>query len=291
MLKILNFSLLLFLMAFNMCEAKTYSLRNDPIDVIIPAVNKDTCTLPYCIKSIKQYVKNIRRIIIVSNAPLTKEAEWFDENLYPFSKEDIAFYLNGEDPYLTQTFLSERPCRVGWYYQQLLKLYVSSVIPDISTNILIVDSDTIFLQPLSFLNAANGGLYNTGTENHVPYFVHAAKLIPNFTKVFPEHSGICHHMLFQKEVLDDLFYTVENANHIEFWKAFCLHVDPEHLRYSGASEYEIYFNFVFSRTDQVQIRQMRWANKPPIPTPQLAKQTIWQARSEGFDYISCHNYE
>ena len=103
-----------------------------------------------------------------------------------------------KDAEKTQYILSERKPQVGWYYQQLLKLYAAFVIPDISSNVLIVDADTIFLNPVHFLNAQHAGLYNPGTEYNPPYFEHAAKLIPNFKKLFPQHSGISHHMLFQK---------------------------------------------------------------------------------------------
>jgi Family of unknown function (DUF6492) len=291
--KILVASVLALTLVFNFCNAQStfYSFRNDPIDVVIPAANKDAFILTYCIKSIRKYVSNVRRIIVISKDYLAADAEWFDENSFPFSKADVAFYLNKEDSSLAQKYLNERPSRVGWYFQQLLKLYATFVIPNISSNILIVDADVIFLKPVNFLSGGNAGLYNIGTECHTPYFDHATKLIPNFTKIYPEYSGVCHHMLFQRAVIEDLFQTVEDYNHIEFWKAFCLHVNPGYLKTSGASEYEIYFNFVFSKTPQVEIRQLKWANKPPLESPDALPQLIYQARQEGLYYISCHNYK
>ncbi len=41
-------------------------------------------------------------------------------------------------------------------------------------------------------------------------------------------------MLFQKEILDDLFDCVETFHQKEFWEAFCLCVAPDQLPYSGA---------------------------------------------------------
>ena len=56
-------------------------------------------------------------------------------------------------------------------------------------------------------------------------------------------------MVFQRDVLQDLFSQVETHHNQPLWQAFCRCVDPQDdLRLSLASEYEIYFNFVFSRT-------------------------------------------
>ncbi len=43
------------------------------------------------IKSIKKYIKNYRRIIVISKEKLTniENIEWFDEKQFPFSRRDI----------------------------------------------------------------------------------------------------------------------------------------------------------------------------------------------------------
>ena len=88
-------------------------------------------------------------------------------------------------------------------------------------------------------------------------------------------------MIFQKPVLDHLFEVVEKKHHMSFWQAFCLCVESH--EFSGASEYEIYFNFVFSQTDQVKIRVFNWAN---IESMKL----IPKYQKAGFDYVSCHEW-
>lgn len=252
-----------------------YPFLNDPIDVVIPAVDKDNDSLNLCIKGIRENCKNVRRIIVVSRNKLTDEAEWFNEADYPFSIKDIDARL-----YHSQVSESIHE-RTGWYYQQLLKLYVFTVIPDISSNVLILDSDTIFLNPVEFLNDAHAGLYNTGIEYHHPYFEHMRRLLPSLRKLYPHISGITHHMLFQKCVVEDLFSCVEDLHKIPFWQAFCNCVDTQRT-HSGASEYEIYFNFVFSRTNQVEIRQLKWKDVPFFNGPAY--------KNEGYHYVSCHAY-
>lgn len=259
----------------------TYHFSSEPIDVVIPCTKKDLETLELCIKGIKDNCRNVKRIIVVSEKPLTINAEWFNENHYPFSKYDIALALLQKKD-RAENYLAHPQSRVGWYFQQLLKLYAPFVIPRISPNVLIVDADTVFLNPVEFLNEENAGLYNVDLMLHYPYFEHAAKLIPDFFRLFPQYSGVSHHMLMQRCVLEDLFRTVENKWKGEkFWKAFCYAVDKGQIHLSGASEYEIYFNFVFSQTDQVQLRLLKWDNSANL-------NLIDKFKADGYHYITFH---
>ena len=265
-----------------------YRFSKEPIDVVIPATKKDIISLNDCIRGIKKFGKGIRRVIVISSMKYTDEAEWYDEKGYPFSKMDIACQLNNENAVQGQNYFLEPHSRCGWYYQQLLKLYAPYVIPGISSNVLVLDSDTIFLRPVEFIGKQAAGLFNPGTEYHKVYFEHMARLLPGYKKIYEAHSGISHHMLFQKPVLDDLFSVVENLHQIPFWKAFCQAVDPQHLRASGASEYEIYFNFVFAHSQKVKIRKLNWLNAPPLDI--LGKEQFKKYRKKGYHYVSCHKY-
>jgi len=265
-----------------LAAAMVYPFSDQPIDVVIPCVEKDLTTLKLCIRGIRENGANIRRIIVISKKPLTDEAEWFDESDYPFSFQEIAAALAKNNPQVTELLL-QKGARTGWYYQQLLKLYAPLVIPGISTNVLILDADVIFLHPVTFLNEKNGGLYNPGQEYHLPYFEHANRLIPGFYKCFPEYSGISHHMIFQRAVIEALFEEVERYHDAPFWQVFCQLVDPQHLSYSGASEYEIYFNYAFARTNQISIRKLKWENIQRLSE-------IDKYRRQGLDYVCPHAY-
>ena len=260
-----------------------YIFYNDPIDVVIPCTNKDLPSLNLCINGIRKNGKNIRRIIVVSANKLTDIAEWFNESLYPFSKYDVAYEIFGNKKQAT-LYQNTPGNRLGWIYQQLLKLYAPFVIPNISSNVLILDADTIFLNPVEFLGRNHAGLLNIGTEYHLPYFEHGARLLPGFRRLFREYSGVSHHMLFQKSVLKDLFKCIELANHDKPWRCFCHCIDRTFLFSSSASEYELYFNFSLSRTNQLQIRSLKWENISDITL-------LEQYRDAGYTYVSCHKYE
>ena len=262
-------------------EKRVYDLHDHPIDVVIPCVAKDLEVLEQCIQGAKNNFEGIRRIIVVSPERYTNSAEWYDEAEFPFSIRDIAEELvsNKKEALV---FLKNGE-RAGWYFQQLLKLYAPLVIPGISSNVVVLDADTIFLKPVKFLNNKNGGLYGIGREYHLPYFKHMNRLIPGLSKVYPQYSGVCHHMLLQRDVIQQLFHTIETIYQKEAWKAFCNLVDPATLPFSGMSEYEIYFNFIFTTSDQMSIRPLRFQNISRLSE-------VKKYKRQGYDFVSCHSY-
>lgn len=259
----------------------TYTFSGEPIDVVIPCSHKDQRTLEQCIQSTRQHVQNLRRIIVISKEPLTSSAEWFDEQNYPFSKETVALEIFSQDITKAQAFLQNRASRIGWIYQQLLKLYAFLVIPDISSNILIVDADVIWLNPIEFLTTGGEPFLTVAKEYHDPYFKHMKRLIPELNRAC-QYSGVAHHMMFQKPVLIDLFQTIQSQQNTDTWKAICHCIDHKYLYASSFSEYEIYFNFIFLRTDQAHLRHIKWAN--------CSLQDLPKYRKRGYAYVACHSH-
>lgn len=253
------------------------------IDVVMPTVIKDIDTLLLAINGCLNHVIGIRNIYIVCkediNYKLSRDMfikftndsiKFINENIFPFTLDDVAKFHT-------------KNIRNGWYYQQLLKLYAYKVIDGISENILIVDSDTVFLKDIKFID--NGvALYGVGKEYNIPYFTHMKELHPSLSKLYPEKlelSGICHHMLFQKYVLDEIFEIVEKYHKCSFWEAFLKCVDKITYLGSGASEYEIYFNYVLSKHgDKAKIRKLNWCNITVLPNYEHSC----------YDYVSSHAY-
>lgn len=287
-IKLLNVALFFFFLFFTVNlfsafpEQKQFSFSEEPIDVVIPCCGKDIQTLNQCIKSVKKYVQGVRRIIVVSPKRYVKRAEWFDERKYPFTKESIALQIFGNRKE-ARHFVHSPKSRVGWIYQQLLKLYAAYVIPGLSSNVLVVDSDLIFLNAVSFLSPTRSGLYAYGREYHWPYFDHMGKLLPGLGKLFANYSGIAHHMLFQAPVLDALFKDVETVHGKIFWQAFCDCIDEKFIWHSCASEYEIYFNYLFTVSSQALIRPLKWTNIDTLNEIPFYKR-------QGYHYVACHAY-
>jgi hypothetical protein len=228
------------------------------IDVVIPCHSKDKLIVKEAIKGIRENGKGIRRIIVISKNKWTEEAEWFDENKFPFNKKKIALIFSNMDQNQAYRLMQRYPGRIGWVFQQLLKLYAPFVIPGTSSNILVLDADTIFINKVEFIDDDGKALYAPRVEYNRPYFMHGKRLLPQFSKVFREHSGIAHHMLFQKPILSALFKQIKNKHNVEPWEAFCKTID---IKDFAASEYEIYFNFVFRNyKKKVKLRELKYVN-------------------------------
>jgi hypothetical protein len=233
-------------------------------DIVIPVGPYDSEII---IKQMEYTQKNIigyRNIYLVSCiADLQIEGcITIPENIFPFSIETLAEYNIQAD-------------RRGWYLQQLLKLYAGFVIPNILDKYLVLDADTFFLKPTVFYHEGKC-LYNYGYEYHSPYFVHIQKMLPGFKK-FDNKSGITHHMMFETKFIKELFTTIENIHGDLFYKVFLKSINIQES--SGASEYELYFNFIrYRHPNEIIIRKLNWANIDKF------------ANYPMFDYISYHYY-
>ena len=157
------------------------------------------------------------------------------------------------------------------YYGGLIQTTAALVIPDLASDVLVCDADTLFLTETEFIN--NGkALYNVSYDipadvtTH-PYLEHMEKLIPGLTKQ-TQYSGICHHMLIQKDILQEMFDRVEKVHKMPFWKADIsvtlqnyksLNPKPPHGEAPLLfTTYELYFNYVLKfHPDRVAIRPQR----------------------------------
>lgn len=248
------------------------------IDVIIPAHKKDIHTLNHCIEGIRRNIDSIRRIIVISKEKFTDKAEWFDEALYPFSYQEISDLVFGSN--------------VGWNFQQLLKLYSPLVIPNISENVLVVDADTIFYRKVKFFEDGVP-LYNLSKDKnlessnfHQTTFRHIQKILPEISEIFPKNfeniSGICHHMLFQKNIIEELFARVEkhDASGDPFYKIFLKNRENSF----GVAEYNLYFYFLIScYPKNYKIRILKYKNTS-------AFNPLIERLRRKYHYCSYHSY-
>lgn len=281
------FFIIYCLLSFHILEAAlektTYSFSLEPIDVVIPCAAKDREILLNCIEGIRKYGENIRRIIVISKEKLTSNAEWFSEDNFPFTKEDLAYEIFHGDKKKGKKFLTRKHSRIGWIFQQFLKLYAPFVIPGISPNVLIIDADLVFINKTSFMNEKGEPFFNIGKEYHRPYFEHMNRVLPDLKRVDENLSGITHHMLFQKPLLEDLFDLISQKHNTLPWKALCRTINLQEAKYSPLSEYEIYFNFALLRTNQAKIRPLSFIDISHL-------KNIEKYQKLNYNYVTSHNY-
>ena len=248
----------------------------EEFDIVIPIGPNDIKQINEQLKYTKKNIIGYRKIFLLTFDPNIKiehdDVIIIDETIFPFSIDDVAKF-------------HYKHSRNGWYLQQLLKLYAGIIIPDISEKYLIIDSDTFFLKPTKFIEDGKC-LYNIGTEYHIPYFEHMQKLHYSLIKKINK-SGICHHMIFETKYMRELFDLVEqNHSNKPFWQIFLMMVNNNHYgnniyNASGASEYEMYFNFMLIYyTDKINVRLLKWINSS----------VFIENNIDDYDYISCHWY-
>lgn len=234
-------------------------------DIVIPIGPNEKKIIKKQIIYTKKNIIGYRNIFLICYDPkiIIDGCITINENIFPFNMDTVVKYHS-------------KLKRNGWYLQQLLKLYAGKVIPEILDKYLVIDSDTFFLKPTNFIEN-NKCLYNYGTEYHEPYFEHIKKLDKNLEKMFIDKSGICHHMMFETKYIDEIISKIEKNHNDYFYNIFLKLVTD--FKYSGASEYELYFNYMFKyHKDNIKLRKLNWAN---------IKFLIFD---KNYDYISCHHY-
>jgi len=246
--------------------SKLNELKNyENFDIVIPVGPNDRSVIDYQIKFTQKNIIGYRNIYLICYDPSIniKGCITIDENIFPFNIETVEKFHGKLE-------------RNGWYLQQLLKLYAGKIIPNILDKYLVIDSDTFFLKPTTFVEN-NKCLYNYGTEFNIQYFDHMEKLDKGLVKIDKNKSGICHHMIFEKKYIDELISRIEK-NHNELFYNIFLKLVTDKIG-SGASEYEIYFNYMLKyNSDKIQIRKLNWKNTFILDT------------NCNLDYITYHWY-
>ena len=243
---------------------------NDLFDIVTCVGPNDTNILEQQINYTKKNIIGYRNIYLVCSNPNIDISGTIiiDEKMFPFKIHDIAniFGKNSKN---------------GWYLQQLLKIYAGNIIPGILKKYLVIDCDTHFLKPTNFITDSKG-IFTVGTEYHTPYFLHMNRLHHSLKKSHP-FSGISHHMFFHTDRVNDLIKLVEDnfSNEKSFWKIFLENVDIDKNETSCASEYEMYFTYMYLyHQNDIVIRQLKWENRD----------SLQDNNANNNDFVSIHWY-
>jgi len=237
-------------------------------DIVIPVGPNDINIVKQQIECTKKNIIGYRKIYLISydKTLVIEGCITIREDIFPFNLDTVA-EIHGKNN------------MNGWYLQQLLKLYAGLIIPNILDIYLVIDCDTFFRKPTTFIKN-NKCLYNYGSEYHKPYFDHMIKLDKNLTKQYMDKSGICHHMIFETKYIKILFNKIERIHNDTFYNIFLKNVID--IFTSGASEYEIYFNFMLKYyRNKIIIRKLKWRNTGSLDK---LKDNNW------YDYVSYHWY-
>ena len=84
----------------------------------------------------------------------------------------------------------------------------------------------------------------------------------------------------EKKYVNELITKLEKTHNDTFYNIFLKMVTETEFNGCGASEYEIYFNYIFkNHRNDVEIRRLKWYNSSTL-----------NIHAADIDYISCHWY-
>lgn len=244
---------------------------NVPFDIIYVCHEKDRHTLLYSILSVKKYMQGYGNIYLISKynyKSLSKEIIWISEGIFEFNKNDV------------KDITGCHANKVGWIFQQLIKLYAHEYIKELKDNYLLLDADVIFLNNITMFSD-NKPYLTLGYNINQQYFEHISKLLPNLVKQ-TLYSGIVHHMLININIIKQLILDIEAEHNDKMWKAFLKCIDAsDYNNINYCSEYELYFNYVLKNyRDFYNVRMLAWDD---------VSLSFVQKCNE-LDYIACHTY-
>lgn len=274
-------------------------------DIVICSCDKDKFILKKLIESIYKFISDYRRIIVISDKKLidNPNVEWFDEKKFPFSKKDVYDNLNG--------MKEEQRVRKISYINQILKLYCHKIIPNLTENVLICDSDIIFIKKTSFFENGLPLYGNRIVDYHayLPYLKHHSKLCKEFDfgnlfgndKLKKQNkftSGICHHIIYNKFIINELIEKIETIHNRTFWKIY-LNLTNTKTDNIEPANCELYYNYInLYHKDKFKIRAIKWLecaaeskkSNTIITNFSIHDLNEKKALKVGCNYIAYHSY-
>lgn len=247
-----------------------------PVDVVIPAHEKDYGVLRECLRSVLRHVSPIRRVLVVATRPF----EYRDDRVsWVAEPKDLPALDDVRERWAAEKQAS--PGRASWLYQQLLKLGADRFVADLTSSYLVIDSDVIFLRPVSFDPEVEGRFpYSRALEFHPPYREAYERLFGR--PPCADFSLTAHHMLFDRAWLGEMRDEMEKLHGKPWHEAFIDAAGED--THSPISEWNVYGWWVLEHhPEAARHRQLQWGDVRGAPG--LLQRAALAAH---FDYVAAH---
>lgn len=249
-------------------------------DAVIPFHPKDIHTLKMCCDSLKN-ILNVERIFLISSENPNIEGTIF------ISESSVTNLISLNE--ITEIWKKHNPnnsSRSGWIYQQILELGVPDIIPDISDDYIVCDSDIVFLKN-PYINIPNDVFpfdrAFTG-EYERPYRENYERLMKE-----PPSSGISfinHHMVTNKVFVSQLKKTIEQRNNKRWDRAIV-----ENLNFNILSDFasdDLYGNWMFAyHKDKMVHAPLKILDITKVPS----SNDLIYLKNCGYDIVSSQVYK
>ena len=191
-----------------------------------------------------------------------------EDRAAPLPRRAVNCKINGSD-------------RSGWIYQQLIKLSADRISK--ADNILVLDADTVLIQPHAFRKNGRTVLFVSG-ESYGPYRDAYARLLA--LPPVGKKSFVSHYMLLERHKLAQLRDAIQAVTKRPWYGAILATADGT-SNISFFSEYETYGNFcLFNFADEFLLERSDNISLPPSWMPILPLITLAGRRRSA----SLHHY-
>lgn len=205
-----------------------------PVDIVIPLIEKDLEVALYTVRSIRAFIGHkVGKIYIIS--PESQKIRDFCK------QEGCVFVLEGS--LLPSPEIQKQS---GWFVQQFLKLNADQIVEN--EHYLVVDGDTFFLRPQTFMEGDTYFLNVSRTPCPMRKTA-TAHFLGN--KAAYKHDFVNHHMLFSKKILGEMKKHIEKRFQKPWEQALLDGIKKGDPYRGGFSEYELYATYLteFSGVD------------------------------------------
>ncbi len=220
------------------------------IDAVVPYHQKDRDLLPWCLNGIRNNLDEVRRVLVICNKKYKEDAQ-------------RAGGIFIDEEFVGDLTINSHPHpRWPWYFQQILKLGAADIVE--TDYYLVVDSDTVFLKPVSFFNNKNKPLYAVATEYHKTYF-DVFRQILGFYAV-REYSFTTHHLLYNRDIVKEMREKFRDEK--PWYKNIIRYVEPQPPWQSitQVNEQETYGHYIKAlHPKEVNIRILQFSNITGVP--------------------------
>jgi FkbM family methyltransferase len=213
------------------------------IDVVIPCHSKDFATLELTIESARTCVLNpIGDVKLITNSNMVDVLSKKFPDCLVFSDE---YFLSPE--MLQKVSNQVLQDRQGWVFQQLIKF--AACLQSDKEACLVLDADTILIQPRVWLDSAGVQILSISEEYHTPYVRHYSS---TFGRGVCPWSFVTHHQLMQRDVLRSMFDGLSDG--LLSWLN-----TADFNELSAISEYHSYGQWIVSNRKEL-VRFVKWNN-------------------------------
>ena len=204
----------------------------EPIDIVIPIIDKDLDVLPLTLEGLRKNCNNTIDNIYLVAPSHSKIIEFANQNNLVFVDENKVLGYSVKDVDYIDRFGTNKS---GWIFQQLLKL---------SGNVghnryyVTLDADHVLLKPHTFVTDKGESVFYVSKEYYYPYYVTQKALIGYFP--FQHFSYIAHKMVFDKEQIRKIHQLLENGKE-NTWDQVIIETLKK-MPIGSFSEFELYGN-------------------------------------------------